>query len=399
MHRPVRTRAIALFAGIAYMLATFAMLPPAPALAQGGKEAAARALILDTWTASHAADLYTEARRYFHSTAVPIIRDYKSGKLKLPIVEHEPLLGAFFDEAFNLVLLVEDASGEFDAAIEKHNEELQADLARLLAKHFSGEEIESLHGALRLALPRKGFDALYKIYRISFSLNYEEELANQRFAIWAQEILLEYAKRNWQLNPTPATPKRVATATAIVNDFMTGIRLDETVADGLRLAREVILPLEQNADIREQQRQKIDEFEKQYNTWKPAAWIAAYTALATALSEEQLDILQQHMRGPGIAKLYKMLVEAEKAWTAFTLADIEATKTYFESAKARGLFRERTADEKAAFDADAKVLAEKWGPRLAESISPQKRDALIQSFIKLWALANTPNLYKQFQQL
>jgi hypothetical protein len=393
MQRSMKSRSAALIAGIAFTFAVFtALLPASPASAQTAKEAAARALILETWTTSHASDLTAEARRYLHTVAAPIIRDYVSGKLKMPLAQESPFR-ELLSEAFDFVLLLEKASSEFEVTIDKYHDEFVDDIARVVAKHLTDDEIQTLRDALKLTATQKGFDALYKFYRIGFSFTYEEELANQHINIWAQEIFLQYVRRGWQLDRSPPTPERISKATQIVNDLMAGLHLDQMVVDGLRFGREVVIPLLPSENDRTEARARLDDAEKKYHTWKPAGWVAAYTGLAMALNEEQLTALLMHVRGPGMTKMFKLLFEAEQAATSLTLADLEAAKTFMEDRRLKGVFRDRSAEEKAAANADIQALGEKWGPRLAASITPETRDALIQSAIKLWGLANTPGLF------
>lgn len=399
MKRSIRSRGAYLIAGIAFVFAAFAVvIPTSSALAQNAKEAAARALILEVWTTSRTSDLVADARRYLHSTAAPIIRDYVSGKLKMPLAQ-EAEVRDILNEAFNFVLLLEKASSEFEVAVEKDRDELIDDMARILAKHLTDEEMQAAREILQLSAARKGFDAFYKFYHIAFSFTYDEELANQHFNIWTQELFLQYVRRGWQLDRTPATPERIAKATSIVNELMAALHLDAMVADGLRFAREIVMPLAPSDAERAELQAKLNEFEQQYNTWKPAVWVAAYTGLAMALNEEQLTTLQAHMRGPGITKMFKLLFEAEQAFTAFTLADFEAAKTLFEAQRAKGVFADRSAEVKDAINADFKALGDKWGPRFAASISAETRDALIVSALKLWGVADIEFLRQQGQKL
>jgi hypothetical protein len=399
MLRSIRSRGAKLIASIAFVCAVFTVVMPIPsAFAQNAKEATARALILEAWTTSRASDLVADARRYLHSTAAPIMRDYVSGKLKMPLAQ-EPQFRDIFNEAINFVLILEKASSEFEVVIEKDRDELIDDMARILAKHLSDVEMQAAREILQLSAARKGFDAVYKFYHIAFSFTYDEELANQRFNIWTQELFLQYVRRGWQLDRTPATPERIAKATSIVNELMAALHLDAVIADGLRFAREIVMPLAPSDAERAELRAKLDEFETQYHTWKPVGWVAAYTGLAMALNEEQLTILQAHMRGPGVTKMFRLLHEAEQAFTAFTLADFETAKTFFEAQQAKGVFPDRSAEAKAAINADIKALGDKWGPRLAASISPETRDALIVSALKLWGVAEIEFLRQQGQKL
>lgn len=384
MTRSIRSHGIAMFTGIALSLAAFA-----PASAAPGTEAAARQLVTEAWTTSRAPELYTDLRRTVHSVMIPASDDLVTGKVVLPMAAN-PQIKAVLVEVNTLLKNLDKAADEIDAVSGKYRDELIDDLARVIAKHLTAEEIEGAQGALRLPATRKSFDSVYMLYAIVTNMTYDDVHANQLFSAFIQELVIKNAARQGQPDATtPPTPERVSKATAITTEFMTSARIEDMIADGLRFAKEVVVAVAPEAE-KAALRTQIDTFEQQYAAQKPMIMILLPTGLATMLDEGDLDRLQGHLRGPGMTKLYKSLFAAERSVTAFTVADIDGAKTYLEGLKARGLFRDRTPEEKAALDADMAALGQKWEPKLNEAVSPATREAIQKSFKEFGVMSKQP---------
>lgn len=387
--RFMTSRRIAAIAGLAFSLTAFTIPLFSPASAQAANESAARELVLEAWTTSRAPELYADLRHSIHAVMIPATDDLVTGKVKMPLASN-PRFSAIYTEVNALVKNLDKAGDEFDTVSAKYKQEYIDDLSRVIAKHLTAEEIEGARGVLRLSATKKGFDAIYKIYGILTNQTYEDVHANQLLDAFVQELIIRYAATQGKPQAvTQPTPDRIAKATAISNEFMTSAHVDEMITDGIRFAKEVVVAVAPEAE-RAKLKTQIDTFEQQYAVQKPLFMILIPTGLATYLGEAELDQLQKHMRGPGIAQFYKSLFTAERAVTSFTVADLETAKTHLEGLKARGLFRERTADEKAAIDMDMAALKIKWEPRLADAISPATREAIEKSVKELEKLAKEP---------
>lgn len=393
MKRSIKSRVIALVTSSVLTVSASAglLLPAAPAFAQSAHEAAARTLVLDALASSRMPQIYADAQHSLRTVILPAMRDIVSGKIRMPVAQN-PLVLGIYGELITFLENVIKASDELDVALAKYREEMTTDLARVLARHLTPEEIEGVRGLLQQPISRKGFEATYTLSRVVTSYTYEEVSANQEFSGWLQDIALQFGEGKIKPDNKTPTPERMAKATAIVNEFMTSARIDEMVTEGIRFGREFVLVVAPEAE-KAQIRAQLDTFEQQYTIQKPMMLVVAPAALAAALNDEQIDQLQKHMRGPGIARLFKVLYDFERSVTAFTVADFDTTKSYVEGLQAKGQFKERSPEEKKAFDTDMEELTKKWSEKLMASISPATREALEKSIRNLQALSGkTPEL-------
>jgi len=211
--------------------------------------------------------------------------------------------------------------------------------------------------------------------------------------MWVQEVIIQVQQRNGQPLSTTPTPDRVAKAAAIINEFIVSARIDDMITDGLHFARETYLPLLLEKEGQKETgavpmvRAQIAQFEQQYPMQKAMLSSMGSAWLATMLSDEQMDELQKHMRGPGLAKLYKGIFESERAFTALTIPDAQAAKAYADDIIAKGLFKGLSSEGQPLLNADADALRLKWTARILESLTPATRDALVLSYTKLQELA------------
>lgn len=390
MPRSISHRITALTSAIILPLTVSATLfPTSPAYAEGDR-GTAREVALEAFAASHIPELYAQARRYVREVMVPIGEEFKSGKLTMPLVEtmpKGPAFKAYFNELISFFRILDKSGDEFDIALAKSRDELTDDIAGLAAKHLSPDEVDAVRSGLNLTATRKFTEFLYKFYRLPMSFTYDEAYANVKFGTWIQEVIIQFEQRNGHPLTTAPSPERVAKATAIVHEFIVSARVDDMVNDSLRFVHETYLPLLDKEGKSEDIRPRIKKFEQQYPLQKVVLSATASSWLATMLSDEQLDELQKHMRGSGISKLYQVVFEAERAFTTFTVADAEAAKALADNIAAKGLFKERTPEQKALAEADANALVVKWTARFLAALTPATRDALVVSAAKLDELA------------
>lgn len=375
MKRTLRNWTIAAATGAGLMLAA-----AGPAVSEGAREATARELILEATTISRAPQMYADIRVLIRDALLPILRDAASGKLKgLP--PQSPVTGEAFVKFLAFMENVSRASDELDAALVANREALITDSAQLFAKHSSDAQLSFMRDALKLNATRRYFDALYAISRIYTGYNYDELRSAQEFAMWTQQFVLNFISNPAEMQtPDKAPPpERIAKAKAIVDEFMATARIDDMQADILRFAREVVLKVVPD-EYREALRAQIDISEVKVTSQKQMILIIAPIALATVMNEKELEELRVHMRSASMLKFFKIIYDAERAITAFTVEDLQAGRTFIETAAAKGDLKPHTEDEKKAFEAELDALGKKWKEKLENAITPSTRDALIRTY-------------------
>lgn len=361
---------------LAIVLAAWAALSPTASCAQSERDAAARALVLETLAALRGPELYAELQNYMHTALVPVSRDITSGKIVIPRMQGD-LEAEFEAEVLAAAPLLEKFAEELGVVLAKNREEIIADFARVLAKHFTLEEIEAVRVGLRQEASRKGLDAFYRLYHLALSINYEEEHSARLLNSWINQTTYQYKLRgNKPENATP-TPERIAKASAIVSDILAKMHIDELVAAGIHFARVAVLPFDREDD-KERLKAHIDRMEQDYRSGsvKPIMFTLLSTWLAQMATEDQMAQLEQHLRGPATLKISQMFVEFERAIAAVSPTDIDALKTYWNELQAKGLPKAREEAEIAAIGADMQALGEKWWPKLKDSISPDASTAV-----------------------
>lgn len=350
-------------------LASF--LPATGAFAQNDRDTAARAFVTEFLAASHTPKIYSEFRNYMRNAVVPVARDVASGKIVIPEIKGLP--DAELEAEFMAVApQLEIAADEFDAFLTKHGDELTNDLAGIIAKQLTVEEIEAARGALRLELARKGFDAFYKMFSIAVGLNYDEEREGRLANAWLHQVTLEYNQRGEKpRNPTP-TPEQIAAASSFTNEIWAKMHIDKMMSTGVQFVRVAVMPFVPDMGETAEFRAQVDMFEQQQASIKMFMQTMLTTMIAQNLTDEQFAQLIVHTRTAFASKVYQVFFEMEQAAASVTQTDAESVKLYIDGVAAKGLFGGPKNDP----SQDLQAFGEKWGPRLMEAISPASQEAV-----------------------
>jgi hypothetical protein len=105
------------------------------------------------------------------------------------------------------------------------------------------------------------------------------------------------------------------------------------------------------------------------------------------MNREQLDKLHLLVLAPVTAKSFGLLDEIVRGFTSFSKEDIASLQKFSDDAKKKGLFKERSAEDKARVEAEMKALGETWMERIKGSLTPETRAGLEQSFKDMEALS------------
>lgn len=375
--------AIALAIGLGIMTAVPSVRLVQPALADSAaeREAVARELIAEALPASRMPEIYEELRVSLQKVYMPVLHEVASGKIPSGLPA-DPKLTQIIGKLVNFMDFVMKASDEVDPFLKSSREEMITDVAQLMAKHMSSEELENVRALLKLKATQKSFDAMYTTSKIMTGYTYEEARDWQVFSGWLNGFIMQMASGQPPVANATPTPAQLQKAQAIVTDLMSISRIDEMVADGVRFAREVVvksMPSEAQSAVGAQ----IDQFEFTYNMQKSVVVAAIPTALAQVMKDEDLDKVHAFMKTSGFTKTFTLLQNIEKSLTAFTLDDVSAAKAFFEEMEKKGKMRERTPEEQAAAEADWNALGEKWSGKVMNAVSPVTREGLMKSLVEL----------------
>jgi hypothetical protein len=355
------------------MAASMALFSTA-SFAQNEREASARALVLESLTTSHLAEVYGDMRKYIHAVMIPIIQDISAGKTPMPPMR-DPLARDYMDEVFKLYTLIDKSGDDVDLAMQKHRDEIVDDLARIVAKHLSAEEIEAVRAGLRLQVTRKSFDLLQNVYHQAFNKSAADARSMMEFGAWMQELMTSYRERGRKpVNPAP-TAEQITKATVLTNELWASARVDDLVAASMHIARLIATSVTTGSE-RDAALAKLDEFKQQYATMKPMWSIMMATWMATMLNDEQMTQLQGFAHGPSAALFYEVFVSMGQEMMSVTQSDIDATTSYLIGTRAQGLPRERSPEEIAAVTTDITAFSDQWGTKLTEGLAPEVREAL-----------------------
>jgi hypothetical protein len=378
--------AIALAMGVGVMTAVPGVRLVQPALADSAaeREAVARELIAEALPASRMPEIYDELRVTLHNVYLPVMHEIASGKIPSGLPA-DPKFTQIIVKLVGFMDFVVKASDEVDPFIKSSREEMIADVAQLMAKHMSSEELENVRAMLKLKATQKSFDALYTTSKAITGYTIDEVREWQIFSGWLNGFIMQMAGGQPPVANATPTPTQLQKAQAIVTDLMSISHVDEMVADGVRFAREVVVksvPAEAQPTLSAQ----IDQFEFTYNMQKSVVVAAIPTALAQVMKDDDLEKVHTFMKTSGFTKTFTLLQNIEKSVTAYTLDDITAAKTFFEEMEKKGKMRERTAEQKAAAEADWNALGEKWGGKFMNAVSPATREGLMKSLAELQAI-------------
>ena len=348
---------------------------------------AARALIEEVLTITHAADIFGDLRRTLREVYIPGVRDFVMGNTP-GVAAPDPKTAAAAAKVLTYMDYMRKGGDELDVALSENREAMISDVAEQMAKTAKSADIDEVRATLKLPAVTKGLDALYAVSKLLTGFTYEDSRTFSSFSVWASRQDLDVAKSfpGFLQQQTPGTPlsgeaapsrHKIAKAQALVSDLLQVSHLDEIVEDAQRFARDVYAetaPMPE--DERELFREQLGQYEFLYNMQKAVVLAMAPSVLAASLSDEQLSVMHGFVRSPAFAKLANLLRGAVKAGTAFTKADILEAKKSFESLESKAKGQERNSAEERKIEAEWDALAEKWTEILKKRISPEVRDAL-----------------------
>ncbi|MBI4723712.1 MAG: hypothetical protein HY765_01435 [Rhodomicrobium sp.] len=353
--------------------------PPAEAPVNPEVKHLAQGLIEQGLQASHAADIFSDARRTLREVYIPTLRDMVQGDFP-GMPAPDPKTAGTLAKLLTFMNYLRKAGDELDVALSENREAMISDAAEQIARTAKPAEIRDVQGVLQLPAVRKGFDAFYAVTKLLTGFSYEDSRTFSEFSAWVETL-------NFDLEHMPGTPGRavpskhqIAKAQALMDDLINVSHLDEMVADVKRFMREVyaeIAPMSE--EDRQELRGEIDQWEFTYNMQKAVILAAAPSALAAALTGEQLDTLHGFLRTPAFARVFGLLRDAVKAGTAFTKEDILEAQKSFEDIEEKSKLRERSPGEEEKAKAEWNALAEKWQEILKNSMSPDTRSGLERS--------------------
>lgn len=346
---------------------------------------AARALIEEVLTITHAEDIFGDLRRTLREVYIPGLRDFVMGNTP-GVAPPDPKTAAAAAKVLTFMDYIRRGGDELDVALSENREAMISDVAEQMAKTAKSSDIDEVRAALKLPAVTKGLDALYAISKLLTGFTYEDSRTFSSFSAWASRQDLDMAKSfpGFLRQLTPGTPlgggavpskHKIAKAQALVSDLLSISHIDEMVEDAHRFARDVYAetaPMSENE--RESLREQVDQYEFLYNIQKAVVLAIAPSVLAASLSDEQLSVLQGFVRSPAFAKLSNLLRSAVKAGTAFTKADILEAKKSFEDLESKAKEQELNSAEESKIEAEWDALAEKWTEILKKRISPEVRD-------------------------
>jgi hypothetical protein len=352
------------------------------------KERQLRGVISEALPASRLPEIYADLRRVLQDAYLPSIRDAaKESTPGNPAFDAE--LAPHLDTIIAFMQYSLRAAEEAEPFLIQHRDEMIADLARAHAKYLSMPEIQALAELLNLPAMRKAFNAFYAASRLVTDYNYQELRSYYDMTAWLRELNLT-GPNNPFTNPdgrTPA-PELVGKAQSIINDFLGVSRIDEMVEKVIRFWKEVQQSTLLSEAQREEARSALERFEFFYNLQKSMVAAVGPSALAAIMSREQLEKLHLLVLAPVTAKSFGLMDEIVRGVTSFSKDDIASVQKFADDAEKKGLFKERSAEDKARAEAEMKALGETWMERIKGSLTPETRAGLERSLKEMEALGN-----------
>lgn len=346
-----------------------------------------KGLIEETLQLSHAAEIYADLRRTLAEVYIPLLRDTVQGDLT-GAPAPDPKMAAALAKALTFLDYVRRAGDEIDGALIENREAMISEAAGVAARYSTPSEAEDLGRLLRSPAARKGFDALYALTRLLTGFSYEDSKTFAEFSYWADGLKFDFSKALPGAQGAPASPPspaRIAKAGALVNDFLKISRVDDMIARVKLFVRDVYV---EAAPLSEEERQalrdQIDQFDFTYNLQRSIALAAAPSVIAAALNDEQLATLHTFVRSPACARAFDLTNSVVELATAFTKDDILSAQKSIEELKEKSKQQDLSgqADQIAA---DWSAYAQKWSDALKNSLSPETRSGLEQSWEALEA--------------
>ena len=344
------------------------------------KERRLREVISDALPASRLPEIYADVRRVLREAYLPSMRDATKGdtagkpEFDADVMQH-------IGKIISLLHYSLRAGDEAEPFLNQHRGEIIADIARLQAQYLSLAEIQALRELLDMPAMRKVFNTVYAATRLVTDYSYQELRSYYQMTAWFRELNIT-AENNPFTKPDgrAPSPELVAKAQGIITDFLRVSRLDEMVAKVTRFMKEVQLQTDLVPEAqREEIRAGLEKFEFFYNLQKSMMLAVGPSALAAVMNREQLEKLHLLVLAPVTAKSFRLIDEIVREATSFSKEDIAAAQKFGKDVENKGLFKERSAEDKARLEAAAKALGESWGERIKGSLTPETREGLERS--------------------
>jgi hypothetical protein len=279
------------------------------------------------------------------------------------------------------------AAEELEPVLEANRDAMIRDVAELLSKHMSEDQIHLLGEMLQTPAMRKGFNAFYAFTRLITGYTREDVETSREMAEWMRDLKFDLKNNLFTERDVPPPPReRFEKAEGIVSDFMRVSRIDDMVAEIVRFNKEVLLQLETlEDDKREKIRAGVEQFDFSYNLGKSMTMAVAPSALASAFDDEQLGKLHLIVLSPVIAKSFGLLYDFVREATSFTKFDL--AEFYALTQEAEKLDSKHDPEEQQALEADWQKLAEKWREIFQNALTPETRAGLERSIAEFRAFA------------
>ena len=313
---------------------------------------------------------------------IPVIRDIVQGGYR-GVPAPDPDTAATMAKLLTLMDYVGKAGDELDAALNENHDAIVSDVAEQIAKTAEVPEIKAVREALALPAVRKTCDAIYAATRLMTGFSYEDSRSFSEFSAWARDLNFDFS----QAMPAPPegpssqpSQRKIAKASALVNDLLRLSHLDEMVGDVKQFMRDVYVETAPMSDgARQELRDQIDQYELTYNMQKSMVAAMAPSLIASAMSDEQLATLHGFVRSPAFVKAFELIRNLVKAGTAFTKEDVVSAQRSFEALERKAKERERSSEEQERAKTEWNALFTKWTEILKNRISPETRSGLQKS--------------------
>ena len=344
------------------------------------KERQLREMISEALPASRLPEIYADLRRVMRDAYLPSIRDAAKGDTAGK-PEFDAEMMQHIGKIISLLHYTLRAADEAEPFINQHRDEIIADIARLQAQYLTLAEIQALGELLDLPAMRKAFNTFYAAARLVTDYTYQELRSYYQMTAWFRDLNIS-AENNPFTKPDARapSPELVSKAQGVISDFLRVSRIDEMVAKVTRFMKEVPLQTDLVPEAqREEIRAGLEKFEFFYNLQKSMMLAVGPSALAAVMNREQLEKLHLLVLAPVTAKSFRLIDEIVREATSFSKEDVTAVQKFADDAKQKGLFKERTAEDKARMEAAGKAVAKAWGERIKGSLTPETREGLDRS--------------------
>jgi hypothetical protein len=355
--------------------------------ATADKQQALVGLLNEALLASRTAEIYADIRHVVRELYLPYFKELSRNDR----ASADPEFAARIAVIIPVLDYGLKAADELDPVLEANRGAMLGDVASLLAKYMTREEIRLAGEMLSTPAARKGFNVLYAVSRLITGYNREDMRASNELTEWMRGLNFDLKNNPFaDSEAPPPPPERVAKAEAVVADFMRVSRLDDMVADIIRFTNDVLLQVETlDEDEREQIRVGVQRLEFFYNLGKSMSVAAAPVALASVLDDEQLAQFHLMVSSPLTANSFGLVYDIVRQATSFTRSDISQFRQL--AAEAEASKSSMDPEARRLMEADWDALHEKWHDRLWASLSPETRTGLERSIDDFDALFDEEN--------